>query len=75
MKPEPRWTDLSPEERARRLRAPLTIQRIGSDKSWGGCGISQEHTLGMMQMPRSNRRGAMQGQLTDVYPDVNFYEE
>ncbi len=42
---EPRWTDLPPEERARRLRQPLTIQRIGSDKSWGGANLQDKHGM------------------------------
>lgn len=41
MSTEPRWVDLPPEERARRLRQPVTIQYHGSTVGWGGANINE----------------------------------
>lgn len=40
-KGEPAWTDLPPEERARRLAEPITVQTHGRVRSWSGCNINE----------------------------------
>lgn len=49
--PEPRWVDLPPAERARRLAQPITIASHGGNKSWGGCNL-QDHLQDQEVAPR-----------------------